>query len=109
MTDTMIKTSHGEKRLAQIGITEKIAKVILNEISPRIHHDHLVYLVTNRAIERMLKNRVINVSEAKKMHQLMLIASTERFIITAYHPNKKKWKNMMRLPTVNSLRGRNIS
>ncbi len=109
MTDTIIKTSHGEKRLAQIGITEKITKVILTEIRPRIHHDHLVYLVTNQAIERMLRNGVITESEAKKMNQLMLVASIEKFIITAYHPNKKKWKNMMRLPTVNNWRCRNIS
>jgi len=89
---------HAIVRLSQRNISTKFVNILIHYTSARIHRGDLIYLGQDKHILSFIRKGLIGVQEADKLRGLVVICSFNGQLITAYFPDKKRWKIHMRCP-----------
>jgi len=97
-SDFMQMTPHSIQRTAQRAISHRMLSVLIENSSPRFHKGRLVYLGQDSTVETLKNKGIITSQEEKKYKGLAIICNTDGLLVTAYYPEGRKWKNLMRLP-----------
>lgn len=90
-------SGHGLVRSTQRAISQRQISIVIENGFQRWHKGQKVYFMRNKDIEFCLKKGVISVQEADKLHNLIVVASSDSsMIITAYRARDKKQKQVLR-------------
>lgn len=95
---TVKRTDHAATRFSQRALWNKPIFLLQAYTPARIQRGRLIYLGQDKYINFLLERSLINVQQADKLRGLALICSLEGEIITAYYPDQKRWKILMRCP-----------
>ncbi|NLL85399.1 MAG: hypothetical protein GX229_02665 [Syntrophomonadaceae bacterium] len=98
------RTDHATSRFSQRAIWNKPYYLLQQYTPPRIQHGRLIYLGQDKYINFLQEHNLINSQQADKLRGLALICTLGGKIITAYYPDQKRWKILMRCPVCRALK-----
>jgi len=92
------KSNHALARFSQRGISDQSVLILQRYTPARIHYGRVVYLGQDKYIDPLVRQALINAQEADKLRGLAVICTCEGEVVTAYYPDRKRWKIFMRCP-----------